>query len=100
MPVCKKRVIFLILYLLIFTTPAFSQTLTCSDIKNGVFISFSKRDGSRSVYTRTGEVQKELNTSTKETILWDVEWIDDCSYSLKYNSGLEDNPNKELEKIK
>lgn len=100
MPDCKKRVVFLMLHLLIFTASAFSQTLTCSDIKNGVFISFSKRDGSRSVYTRTGEVQKELNTSTKETILWDVEWIDDCSYYLKYNSGLEDNPKKELDKIK
>src|SRR6185503_2765830 len=100
MPGYKKKVTFLILYFLIFTASAFSQVLTCSDIKNGVFISFSKTNGSRSVYTRTGEVQKELNTSTKETILWDVEWIDDCSYYLKYNSGLEDNPKKELDKIK
>ena len=97
---CKKRLVVLMLHLLVFTASAFSQTLTCSDIKNGVFISFSKTDGSRSVYTRNGEVQKELNTSTKETIFWDVEWIDDCSYYLKYNSGLEDNSKKELEKIK
>jgi len=100
MPDCKKRLVVLMLHLLVFTASAFSQVLTCSDIKNGVFISFSKTNGSRSVYTRTGEVQKELNTSTKETILWDVEWIDDCSYYLKYNSGLEDNPKKELDKIK
>ncbi len=97
---CKKRVIFLMLYFLISIASAFSQALTCNDVKNGVFISFSKTNGSRSVYTRSGNVQKELNTSTKESILWDVEWIDDCSYYLKYNSGLEDNPKQELEKIK
>ena len=97
---CNKRVIFLMLHFLIFTASAFSQTLTCNDIKNGVFIFVSKTDGSKSIYTRSGDVQKELNTSTKETVYWDVEWINDCSYYLKYNSGWEDKPKQELEKIK
>lgn len=82
----KKRVIFLMLYFLIIATSAFSQTLTCSDIKNGVFISFSKTDGSKTIYTRSGDVQKELDASTRENVLWDLEWINDCSYYLKYNS--------------
>jgi hypothetical protein len=96
----KKRVIFLMLHFLIFIASAFSQTLTCNDVRNGVFISFSKTDGSKSVYTRSGDVQKELNTSTKETIFWNVEWINDCSYYLKYNSRLENKSKQELEKIK
>ena len=79
----KKRVVFLMLYFLIFAASAFSQTLTCSDIKNGIFISFSKTDGSKTIDTRSGDVQKELNASTRETVLWDVEWINDCSYYLK-----------------
>ena len=68
----KKRVTFLMLYFLIIAASAFSQTLTCSDIKNGVFISFSKTDGSKTIYTRTSDVQKELNASTRETVLWDL----------------------------
>lgn len=97
---CKKRVIFLMLYFLIIAASAFSQTLTCSDIKNGVFISFSKTDGSKTIYTRSGDVQKEFNASTRENVLWDLEWINDCSYYLKYNSGLEDKPKQESEMLK
>lgn len=96
----KKKVIFLMLHFMIFAAPAFSQTLTCSDIKNGVFISFSKTDGSKTIDTRAGDVQKELDASTHETVLWDVEWVNDCSYYLKYNSGLEDKPKKVLEMLK
>ena len=96
----KKRVIFLMLNFLIIAASAFSQTLTCSDIKNGVFISFSKTDGSKTIYTRSGDVQKEFNASTRENVLWDLEWINDCSYYLKYNSGLEDKPKQESEMLK
>jgi|SRR6185437_3457081 len=83
----KKSVIFLVLYFMIITASAFSQTITCSDLKNGVFISFSKTDGSKTIYTRSVDVQKEFNASSRKTVLWDVEWINNCSYYLKYNSG-------------
>lgn len=63
-------------------------------------MSFSKTDGSKSVYTRTGDAQKEFTAATHEMVYWDVEWINDCSYYLKYNSGLEDKPKKELEMLK
>lgn len=96
----KKRAIFLMLYFLIIAASAFSQTLNCSDVKNGVFISFSKTDGSKTICTRLGDVQKESNALTRESVLWDVEWINDCSYYLKYNSGLEDKPKQELEMLK
>jgi hypothetical protein len=88
------------LHILILAASASAQTLTCSDIKNGVFIFFSKTDGSKSIYTRTADVQKEFIGSTRQTIFWDIEWIDDCSYYLKYNSGLEEQPKQELEKLK
>ncbi len=86
--------------LVIFPPTGFSQTLNCLDIKNGVFIFFSKKDGSRSMYTRSGDVQKEFNASTHETVLWDVEWENDCAYYLKYNSGLEGKPKQLMEMLK
>ena len=35
-----------------------AQTLNCSDLKNGVFVSLSRADGSMSIYTRNGDMQK------------------------------------------
>ncbi|HVM88267.1 MAG TPA: hypothetical protein VMT76_08760 [Puia sp.] len=92
----------LILFLLqvIFSGAGFSQTINCADIKNGVFVFFSKKDGTKSVYTRSGNVQKEFNPSTRETVFWDLEWVSDCAYTLKYNSGLEDKPKQEMELLK
>jgi Protein of unknown function (DUF2846) len=97
---CNKGQILRLLLFMIFPLTVSSQTLSCHDIKNGVFIYFSKNDGSKSTYTRTGEVQKEFNGATRETVLWDVEWINDCSYYLKYNSGAEDKSKQELDILK
>src|SRR5450755_1898984 len=94
----KSKIIILALVSLLFApllSPA--QTPTCSDLKNGVFISFSRADGSRSTYTRNGEIQKEFNLATRETTIWDVEWVGDCTYYLKYNSGMEDKPKQTQE---
>ena len=95
----KKLISVSIFCFFIFSLQSFSQPkkLTCSDVKNGVFIFYSPIDGSMSTYTRNGEVQKEVNPQTHQTVLWDVEWINDCSYSLKYNSGYEDKPKKEID---
>lgn len=86
---------FAALSMICFLAPPFqasSQSLTCGDIKNGVFIYFSRTDGSIETYTRNGSVQKEVVPARHQTILWDVEWLNDCSYILTYNSGLEDQP--------
>jgi hypothetical protein len=77
-----------------------AQTLSCSDMKNGVFVYFSYADGSSSTYTRNGEVQKEFNPATHTTVIWDVEWVSDCAYYLKYNSGMEDKPKETQNMLK
>src|SRR5579863_2944580 len=88
----RNHLFFALLVLIILPRTGKSQTIKCSDIKNGVFVYFSRADGSESTYTRNGEIQKEFNPVKHETILWDVEWVDDCSYFLKYNSGMEERP--------
>lgn len=77
-----------------------AQATSCSDVRNGVFVYFSFADGSRCTYTRNGETQKEFNPTTHETITWDVEWMGDCAYYLKYNSGFEDKPKQAQEVLK
>lgn len=77
-----------------------AQALTCGDLKNGIFIFFSPTDGSHHTYTRNGEMQKEFNPTTHETVLWDLEWVSDCAYLLTYNSGMEDRPKQTQELLK
>jgi hypothetical protein len=77
-----------------------AQPISCSDLKNGVFIFFSPRDGSRSTYTRNGEMQKEFNPTTHDGSVWDVAWVSDCAYLLTYNSGMEDKPKATQELLK
>ena len=93
----KSRIRLLPLFVLLIGAPptGISQTITCADVKNGVFVYFSRADGSESTYTRNGEIQKEVIPARHETILWDVEWVDNCSYFLKYNSGMEERPKDE-----
>lgn len=77
-----------IFLLLIFSTSVWAQStpLTCNDVKNGTFIYAGKNDYPVS-YVRNGTLQKEIIPQRKETILWEVTWINDCTYSLKYISG-------------
>jgi Protein of unknown function (DUF2846) len=86
---------FVLLICIVLPLTGKSQNLTCSDIKNGVFAYFSRATGSVSTFTRNAETQKEFNPASHETILWDVEWVNDCSYFLKYNSGMEERPKDE-----
>ena len=46
-----------------------AQVPNCIDLKNGIFVSFSLADGSRTTYTRKGEMQKEVDTVTHESPL-------------------------------
>jgi hypothetical protein len=78
--------------LLIFPSAAFTQALSCADIKTGVFIYFLQKDGAKIVCTRTADEQREVNASARQTVVWEINWISDCSYVVTYNSGLEDAP--------
>lgn len=44
------------------------------------------------IFIRKGALQREIIAKQKETVLWDVEWLNDCIYTLKYESGAENHP--------
>jgi hypothetical protein len=89
----RNHFLSVLLFLTILPHAGNCQTITCTDIRNGVFVFFSRITGSESTYTRNGDTQKEVDPAKHETILWKVEWIDNCSYYLKYESGLEERSN-------
>ncbi len=82
------------------TTYGQPTPLKCTDVKNGVFYLYLKDEGYRYAYTRNGDVQTEVNSKTHQTMLWDVKWINECTYTLKYSSGAEDSPKPERDLLK
>ncbi len=103
--------VLIVCYLLVLSCPLFSQkeapivsgelaktnaALSCADIRNGTFNYFNQRTGEQEIFVRTGAVQKEVIPKRRETLYWDVTWLNDCTYTLKYQSGGENRPADEL----
>ncbi len=90
----------IILMLVIIFQPVFArsqdnQTLTCADIRNGIFYYFGKGSEGEETFIRKGALQREQVPAKKETLSWEIEWISDCIYTLKYQSGAENHPEAE-----
>jgi hypothetical protein len=69
-----------------------NHTLTCADVRNGTFYYFGPKSNGQETFIRKGALQRELIPKQKETVLWEVEWLNDCVYTLKYQSGAENHP--------
>ncbi len=69
-----------------------NAVLNCSDIKNGTFSYFDQREGASETFIRKGDIQKEILPQRRETIIWEVNWLNECTYTLKYQSGAENQP--------
>jgi hypothetical protein len=67
-----------------------NAALNCSDVKNGTFNYFDKREGEAEIFIRKGDVQREISPKRRETLYWEVNWLNSCTYTLKYQSGGED----------
>lgn len=66
--------------------------LSCTDVRNGTFYYFDHKSDQWETFIRKGAYQREIIPKQRETVLWDVEWLNDCVYSLKYESGAENHP--------
>ena len=73
-----------------------NAALSCSDIRNGTFNYFNRLAGEQEIFVRNGVVQKEITPKRRETLYWEVNWLNDCTYTLKYQSGGENRPPAEL----
>src|SRR5580658_3341244 len=75
-----------------------NASLTCSDVRNGIFNYFDQRSGESESFIRKGGIQREILPKRRETIIWEVNWLNECTYNLKYQSGGE-NRTREEQKI-
>ena len=84
-----KNLLFVLL--IFFTGNAFSQDLKCSQFKNGKFMIVDAEAGN-SYITRNGNLQTETGDGSELELLFDVVWLDECTYTLKVKEIL-NNPN-------
>jgi len=79
---------FVILLFLVTAFPFtyFSQSTNCQDFRTGTFKKMDE-DGPGSVIKRTEKYQIEKNKANGTKIKLSVEWIDDCTYTLKFIKG-------------
>src|SRR5690348_10392693 len=73
-----------------------AQTPSCNDLHSGVFYSYPKNSSERYVSERDGKWQKENNLSNGDSILWQIDWKNDCSYTLTFISGGKKLPKESL----
>lgn len=64
-----------------------NKTLNCSKIKTGDFYFHPKGTDFEYLIVREGSLQKEVARNFKDTSYWQISWLNDCRYSLKYLSG-------------
>lgn len=58
----------------------------CSTLKVGKFHTYTKR-GDHIQITRIDGIQQDVNTRTKDTTYWKIDWLSNCRFAATYLSG-------------
>jgi hypothetical protein len=86
-----NRVYFIIFLLFLFSGPlnlvCQTKTLSCADLKTGIFYYYPKNVSGRFIDVRDNEFLHEKSMDNEDSGLSKIKWINDCSYSLKYIRG-------------
>src|SRR5438128_872127 len=70
------------------TNMVHAQTpVNCSPLQNRVFYSYPKNSADRYVTYREKGFARGRNLVKGDSSVWQVDWKDNCTYSLKYLSG-------------
>ena len=75
-----KHVLFVLFVFL--TGNAFTQDLDCAQFKNGKFMIVDPENGN-SYINRQGNTQTETGDGSGLELLFDVVWLNECTYTLK-----------------
>ena len=80
-----KKLLFILFIFL--TGNAFTQDLDCSRFKNGKFV-IEDAEAGNSYITRNGNTQTETGGGSGLELLFDVVWLNECTYTLKVKEVL------------
>ena len=62
-------------------------TPPCTDLKTGIYYSYPKNTSTRYICIRDGDNEKDFDMDTGDSSVWQIQWQDDCSYTMRYISG-------------
>jgi len=85
-----KYVLFVLFVFL--TGNAFTQDLDCTQFKNGKFMIVDPENGN-SYINRQGNTQTETGDGSGLELLFDVVWLNECTYTLKVKEVLKNPKN-------
>jgi len=68
------------------------NALSCADLHEGIFYVYPKNLDNPYIDIREGDMQRERNIKTGDSSLWQIKWLNECTYTLKYISGNEPLP--------
>ena len=80
-----------VILLSVFSTGLQAQERGCKSIRDGKFRVLSNEIGVTNI-SRSGNIQREDMPDIGVTMLFDVNWIDECTYTLKPKKILKGNP--------
>ena len=89
--------LFILTGILLTCTSFIFSLIDCSKVHTGKFYFYKNSDQYTSTIIRTDTVQIEINSKTKDTSIWKINWIDNCTFSTKYVSGLRINTQAEAD---
>lgn len=58
----------------------------CTQLKKGRFHSYTKL-GTHIIINRIDNIQQDINTQTKDTTYWKINWLGNCRFAATYLSG-------------
>lgn len=64
-----------------------ARNVTCADIKTGIFYYYPKNSASHYISNRSEKYVNEKDAVTGDSTVWEINWIDDCTYALKFVSS-------------
>ncbi|RYD77763.1 MAG: hypothetical protein EOP53_12435 [Sphingobacteriales bacterium] len=85
------KIIFVFIMFLFSCTALHAQERGCKTIREGKFRVVSKEAGTTYV-TRSKNIQKEDIPDVGVIMIFDINWIDDCTYTLRPKKVLKGNP--------
>jgi hypothetical protein len=66
---------------------ASGQVTNCKAFHNGVFHVFQATSGDHYVIYRDDQTEREVVAAKGDSTVWNIQWLDDCNYTLQYVSG-------------
>lgn len=86
-----KRRMLLTILLPLFALQAMAQNPSCKSLHTGTFKIFAKESGTTFI-VRTEKQQSEKNDDLGYEVIFDIKWIDDCTYELRPKKLIKGDP--------